>query len=137
MVTFDTINVGDLLPSLTTDAITRTTLALFAGASGDHNPIHIDLDVAKSAGMEDVFAQGMLPMAYLARFLTDWVPQRSIRAFSNRFAAITWVGEVITCTGEVAEKYERDGERLVRLDLVAANKRGEVKLAGQAIVALP
>ena len=41
----------------------RATLALFAGASGDHNPIHIDLDVARSAGLDDVFAHGMLSMA--------------------------------------------------------------------------
>lgn len=136
-ITFETVKVGDQLPALTTDAISRTTLALFAGASGDHNPIHLDLDVARAAGMEDVFAQGMLPMAYLARLLTDWVPQQTIRAFSNRFAAITWVGEIITCTGEVTEKFEKDGENLIRLNLVAANEKGEVKLAGHALVALP
>ena len=44
-------------------AITRTTLALYAGASGDHNPMHIDIDFAKKAGFPDVFAQGMLVMA--------------------------------------------------------------------------
>ncbi len=63
------------LPPLIVDQISRTTLALFAGASGDHNPIHIDLDVARSAGLDDVFAQGMLSMAYLGRLLTDWVPR--------------------------------------------------------------
>ncbi|MCU1414190.1 MAG: dehydratase, partial [Microbacteriaceae bacterium] len=40
-----TIAVGDELPPLALPPISRTTLALFAGASGDHNPIHIDLDV--------------------------------------------------------------------------------------------
>ncbi len=40
--------------------VDRTTLALFAGASGDHNPIHIDIDFARRAGMPDVFAHGML-----------------------------------------------------------------------------
>lgn len=135
-VTFDSLNVGDAIPALTTAPVSRATLALFAGASGDHNPIHIDIDVAKAAGMQDVFAQGMLSMAYLGRMLTDWVPQASLRAFSNRFTAITWLGDEITCTGTVAEKIEADGERLVRLDVVAANQKGEVKLAGQALVAL-
>jgi acyl dehydratase len=60
--------------------ISRATLALFAGASGDHNPIHIDLDVARSAGLDDVFAHGMLSMAYLGRLLTGWVPQHPTRA---------------------------------------------------------
>ena len=62
---------GTELPPLVVDPISRTTLALFAGASGDHNPIHIDLDVARSAGLDDVFAQGMLSMAYLGRLLTQ------------------------------------------------------------------
>ena len=133
---YDDLSVGDVLPPLTLAPISRTTLALFAGASGDHNPIHIDIDVAKSAGMPDVFAQGMLSMAYLGRLLTNWAPQRCLRDFSTRFSAISWLQEEITCTGMVAEKLERDGERLVRLDLVAANAKGEVKLAGQALVAL-
>ncbi len=55
-----TIEAGQTLPPLTLPAINRTTLALFAGASGDHNPIHIDLDFAREAGMNDVFAHGML-----------------------------------------------------------------------------
>lgn len=133
---YDDLSVGDALPPLTLAPISRTTLALFAGASGDHNPIHIDIDVAKSAGMSDVFAQGMLSMAYLGRLLTNWAPQQRLRDFSTRFSAITWLQEEITCTGTVAEKLERDGERLVRLDVVAANAKGEVKLAGQALVAL-
>ncbi|MBW8636324.1 MaoC family dehydratase [Hoeflea sp. WL0058] len=135
-ITQDSLNVGDELPPLTMPEITRTTLALFAGASGDHNPIHIDIDVARKAGMTDVFAQGMLPMAYLGRFLTDWAPQASLRQFSSRFTAITDLGDRITCTGKVVEKLERDGEKLVRLELTAANQSGDTKLAGEALVAL-
>lgn len=129
--------VGDAIPPLTTPPISRTTLALFAGGSGDHNPIHVDLDVAKAAGMNDVFAHGMLSMAYLARMLTDWAPQTALRAFSTRFVAITQIHDAITCTGTVVEKLEQDGERLVRLDVQTANAAGEVKLSGQALVALP
>lgn len=136
-VSLESLAVGDTLPVLTTAPVSRTTLALFAGASGDHNPIHIDLDVAREAGMQDVFAQGMLSMAYLARMLTDWVPQSCLREFSNRFTAITWLGERIVCSGQVAEMFERDGERLVRIEVTAANERGELKLAGEALVALP
>lgn len=135
--TLHTIEVGDATPGYTTKPITRTTLALFAGASGDHNKIHIDIDFAKKAGMDDVFAQGMLPMAYLGRLLTDWVPQAAIRKFSCRFSAITHLGEAITCSGEVTEKWDEGGETLVKLALTAANGAGEVKLAGAAVVALP
>ena len=58
-------------------------LALFAGASGDHNPIHIDLDVARSAGLDDVFAHGMLSMAYLGLWLTAGVPQERLRSLAG------------------------------------------------------
>lgn len=132
--TYAEINVGDALPPLTTKEITRTTLALFAGASGDHNPIHIDIDFAKRAGMPDVFAHGMLNMAYLGRLLTGWVPQSALREFTTRFVAITQVHAVITCTGKVVEK--RDGN-LIALEIEAADQNGEIKLAGTALVELP
>jgi acyl dehydratase len=130
---YDDVTVGDPLPALTTKPVSRTTLALFAGASGDHNPIHIDIDFAKKAGMPDVFAHGMLGMAYLGRLLTGWVPQTAIREFSTRFVSITQIHAVITCTGTVVEKLE--GNR-VRVDIQAADQNGDVKLAGQAIIEL-
>ena len=71
---FNAVKVGDQLPPLALPAINRTTLALYCGASGDHNPIHIDLDFARKARMPDVFAHGMLSAAYLGRLLTGWVP---------------------------------------------------------------
>ena len=135
--TFDAVTVGDALPPLSLPPLTRTTLALYAGASGDHNPMHIDIDFARAAGMPDVFAHGMLSMAWLARMLTCCVPQRDLREFSVRFSALTQVGERIVCTGRVVEKLERDGERLVRVEVSTANEAGEVKLAGGALVALP
>lgn len=135
-LTFDTVAVGDALPELVTEPISRTTLALYAGASGDHNPIHIDIDFARSHGMPDVFAHGMLSMAYLARLLTSWVPQDQIKTYHVRFAAITQVGERIRCTGKVVEKLEQDGEKQVRLDIQAAGDNGEIKLAGDAVIAL-
>lgn len=133
---FDSLAVGDQPIHLTTEPVSRTTLALYAGASGDHNPMHIDIDYAKKAGQSDVFAHGMLAMAYLGRALTDWVPQTAIRSFTTRFTAITRVGEQIVCTGKVAEKMEKEGEKQVRLEITAANQDGEVKAAADAIVAL-
>ena len=90
---YEDISVGDQPIRLETDPISRTTLALYAGASGDHNPMHIDIDYAKAAGETDVFAHGMLIMAYLGRSVTSWVPQSAVRSFNTRFTAITRVGE--------------------------------------------
>ncbi|QNT69869.1 MaoC family dehydratase [Defluviicoccus vanus] len=130
------INVGDEPIRLETDPISRTTLALYCGASGDHNPMHIDIDYAKAAGEKDVFAHGMLVMAYLGRSVTSWVPQTALRSFNTRFTAITRIGEKIICTGKVVEKKEVDGEKRVKVELLATNEKGESKAAGEAVVAL-
>jgi acyl dehydratase len=137
LAAYESLTVGDAIPFLTLPPLSRLTLALYCGASGDHNPIHVDSDFARSADMPDVFAHGMLSMAWLARALTNWVPQSAIRAYSVRFAAITQVGESITCAGVVTEKFEVDGERRVRLSLTTANAEGQIKLAGDAVVAWP
>ena len=133
---FDALQVGDTIPALELPPVSRLTLALYCGASGDHNPIHVDTDFAAIAGLPDVIAHGMLSMGWLARLLTNWVPQTAIRDYSVRFAAMTQVHEKITCTGQVTEKFEVGGERRVRLLLTTANAEGQVKLTGDAVVAL-
>jgi acyl dehydratase len=95
--------VGDVLRPLALPPLTRATLALFAGASGDHNPIHIDSDAAREVGLPDVIGHGMLTMSWLGRLLTLWAPQRDLREFGVRFTTITRVGERITCTGRVTK----------------------------------
>ncbi|WP_448680709.1 MaoC family dehydratase [Pseudomonas nicosulfuronedens] len=133
---YSDLQVGDELPELSLPAINSTTLALYAGASGDHNQVHIDLDFARKAGHRDVFAHGMLSVAYLGRLLTRWVPQTQVRALSVRFTGITQLGHVPTCSARVIEKFDLDGERRVRLSLRCRNQYGEDKLVGEAIVAL-
>lgn len=135
--TYDSVSVGDELPPLALPLLIRAQLALYADASNDRNPIHVDVDFARAAGMPDVVAHGLLSMAWLGRLLTNWAPQRDLREFSVRFSAITHVGERIVCTGRIAEKLERDGERLVRVAVTTANEAGEVKVSGDAYVALP
>ena len=130
------ISVGTQIPALELPPITRSTLALYAGASGDHNPVHIDSDFAKKAGMPDVFAHGMLSMAYLGRMLTTWQPQANLRRFTNRFAAITHLEDVITCSGKVVELLEQNGETLARCEIQATKATGEQTLIGEALVAV-
>lgn len=132
---FDAIAIGQELPPLELPAISRTTLALFAGASGDHNPIHIDLDFARQAGVADVFAQGMLSMAYLGRLLTHWVAQRQIRNFNARFLGIVQLGNILTCRGKVVEKYRQDGACLIKVELLGVTQFGENKILGDALIA--
>lgn len=132
---FDEIQVGDTLPALNLPPISRTTLALFAGASGDHNPIHIDTDFARKAGMPDVFAHGMLSMAWLGRLITQWAPQSQLRRFDVRFQGITHLANAISCTGRVVEK--RDSDRSVRIEMQSSNQHDQTKIAGDAWIRLP
>jgi acyl dehydratase len=133
---YDTVQVGDPLPTLELPPVNRMTLALFGGASGDHNPIHLDTDFARRAGMPDVFAQGMLGMAWLGRLLTRWAPQARLRRFDVRFQGITHLGNQIACSGRVVEKFEADGEKRVRVEIQAVNQFGQAKIVGEAVVAL-
>ena len=128
--------VGDSLPPLTLPPISRTTLALFAGASGDHNPIHIDLDVARSAGLDDVFCHGMLSMAYLGRLLTNWLPQSHLRSWSVRFVSITPIHGEPTCTGRVTAIEDLQGLPVASVELEVVLADGTRTLAGVATVSL-
>ena len=75
----------------------------------------------------------------LARAPADRTGRRSsdLREFGVRFSAMTLVGERITCTGRVVDKQERDGERLAKVEVTAVNDAGELKVAGDAWIALP
>lgn len=130
------IAVGDALPTHKGGPISRTVLALFAGGSGDYNPMHIDTDFARKFGMDDVFAHGMLSMAYLAQLLTNWARVEQIRSYSVRFASITPVLAEISCSGQIVEKFEVDGEKRVRLEIRAVTDGGTTTLLGDAVVAL-
>lgn len=133
----NSIAVGDKLPPLALPPLSRTTCALFAGASGDHNPIHIDTDFAHGAGLPDVIGHGMLSMALLGRLVTNWVPQARLRALSARFEDSTRIGEAVTCSGEVVEKTDTSDGILLRVAIQAADQNGNVKSTGQALIALP
>lgn len=131
-----TIQAGDVLPTFMTPPISPVSLALFAGGSGDHNPIHLDPEFARANGFPDVFAHGMLSMAYLGRLLTAWAPVDRIISYGVRFAAITPLRARVECRGLVKEIVEEDGRRIARLELSATLEDGTVTLIGDAAVAL-
>ena len=130
----DNASAGDKIPDLVIEPITRSTLALYAGASGDHNPMHIDLDFAKEAGMKDVFAHGMLIMAYLGRAVTNIVPQSNLKNFNVRFSSITNIGDILTCSGEVNKIDKNNSKKTIVLDLIVSDEFGDIKISGVATI---
>jgi len=131
------VKVGDELPPLVKGPIQQIQLTRYAGASGDFNPIHQDHEFAKAAGMDDVFAHGMLSMGFVAQCVTDWAGPAAVRKLGVRFAAIVRLKDTVTCRGRVLGKSSKDDVHLVELEIWAENQRGEKVVTGKATVALP
>ncbi|HEY3196005.1 MAG TPA: MaoC family dehydratase [Candidatus Dormibacteraeota bacterium] len=100
---------------------TREQIAEYAEASGDHNPIHLDDDFARSVGLPGLIAHGMLQMGILAVVASEAAGgKESLRRLSCRFAGMVEPGDTITFTAEPAGPG--------KLDLRAVNQRGEAVL---------
>jgi acyl dehydratase len=126
------LQAGDELQPLEFPPVTRAMLALYAGAAWDHNPMHIDSDVARAAGMPDVYAHGMLLMAWMGRYLTGLAPQQRILDFGVRFQSITQVHARLTCSARVVAVDERADGRRIGLELRLCDQDGDSKVTGQA-----
>ena len=133
---FDDVNEGDEAPVVSHE-LTRTDLVMYAGASGDFNPMHHDEVKAKEAGLPSVFGHGMFSMGLLGKAITDYVGVGNLKRFKVRFTKQTWPGEVLTSKIVVTGKRKDEGESLVDLDVQLTNESGEVKVAGEASAALP
>jgi acyl dehydratase len=136
MTTMQQLEIGSPLPDVLFGPISRTMLALYAGASGDHSPVHVDIDFARDAGHPDVFAHGMLSFGVLAGAVTQWCGPQRLRSLGVRFLAITHVHDEITCSGTVSELFDEDGERRARIALAVTTQDGRRTLSGDAVVAL-
>jgi len=126
--------LGSELPPLALPPLSRSTLALYAGGSADHVPLHIDAAFAKAAGYPDVFMHGMLGMAYLGRLVTEWMPQAALADLAVRFVAITYPEEQLTASGRVVEHDAGGVAGRLKVDLQLQNAAGETKLTGSALV---
>lgn len=112
--------------------ITRHTLALYAGGSGDHNPLHVDTDFARDvAGMEDVIGHGMLTMAFLSRMLTEEFEAFQVKTFEARFVSPSRPGDLVICHAAAVESSDGEG---TWLQLKAENQDGRVLAAGHAVL---
>ena len=76
---FDDVNEGDEAPEVS-HKLTRTDLVMYAGASGDFNPMHTDEVTAKAAGLPSVFGHGMFSMGLLGTAITDYVGVGNLQA---------------------------------------------------------
>lgn len=134
---FEDVHIGDTFPHLVKPPITHLQLVRYAGASGDLNPLHTDPKVGEMVGTGGLIAHGMLIMGFVGQLLSDYVGPGALRSFDVRFKGMTYLGDVITCTGSITEKYETGDEGCVVGQLQAADQSGHVKVAGTFVAALP
>jgi acyl dehydratase len=109
-VKYDEVEVGTELAEQTYP-VERLNLVMYAGASGDFNPIHWNEAFAKSVGLPDVIAHGMFTMAQGGRFVTDWVGDPgAVLDYGVRFSGMVVVpnegGTSIVVSGVVEQKLE-------------------------------
>jgi acyl dehydratase len=133
-IKFADYNEGQDIPELRVGPIKQMDLVRYAGASGDFNPIHNDVEFAKSAGLPGTIAHGMYIMALMGRHVTNWVLPSQVKFFGVKFKNMTLPGETMVFTGKIKKKKEENGEKLLLVSLTAANDKGEVKVSGDLTV---
>lgn len=117
--------------------ITETDVYLFAGISGDFNPLHLNEEFAKQTPFGTRIAHGALPQSLIARVLGMELPGLGTVAveITCRFKAPTYLGDTITAKARVAEKIE--AKRWVRFSLAWVNQQEETVAEGEAVVIPP
>jgi acyl dehydratase len=129
------LNVGDLISDISIDRISRESLKAYAKASGDHNPIHIDKDLAQKFGLPDVIVHGMLVMSYLGKMLTNNFPQSALVNFSSQFVSMTNINDKLVCSGKITKKTTDISENVTYdFQLKVVNENGEKRISGKASI---
>jgi acyl dehydratase len=128
------IQTGSSIEFCDFPAITKEQLRAYAEASGDHNPIHLDEEVAKSVGLPGIIAHGMLIAGLISERALQVVREdESLKGFQlvqfqTRFKAMTFLGDIPSVGGTVKEFNSQD----LVLELQSKNQKGEMTTSAVA-----
>jgi acyl dehydratase len=136
-VKYDEVEVGTEIPAQTYP-VSRLNLVMYAGASGDFNPIHWNETFAKSVFLPDVIAHGMYTMAQAGRFVTDWVGDPgAVLDYGVRFSGMVVVpnegGATLEISGIVEQKLD---DNQVVVGITARSEGQKVLTRAKATVQL-
>lgn len=125
-------NVGDTAEI--TKRITASDVEGFAEVSGDHNPLHLDEEFAKSTRFGRRIAHGMLTASLVSSVIANKLPgEGSIYLGQTlQFVAPVFLDDEITA--RVTVKQIRDDKPIVKLETICANQRNEIVIRGEATV---
>jgi acyl dehydratase len=126
---------GATLPTLKKN-ISQDNINLYAKASGDFNPIHIDADYARKTPLGGTVAHGMLILACVSQMMTnafgrDWLSGGRLNV---RFRAPARPGDVITVSGTIRRMEKGDGFQMIDCDILCRNQNNEPVITGDAKV---
>jgi acyl dehydratase len=130
------VAVGDEMTPFSR-TVTQDQINAYADASGDHNPIHVDPEFARSVGLPGTIAHGLLDMAILTEAVARWAGgYEQVASVACRFSKPLLPGETVTCSGRVLDV--ADSQDTATLELEAVSSSGERVLTnGRATVRLP
>jgi acyl dehydratase len=134
-LTVSSVSIGDAVSPLSRQ-VSQEQINAYADASGDHNPIHVDADFARSVGLPGTIAHGLLELGILAEAISVWAGgSANLRSLSCRFSKPLQPGDTIICTGTVVAVDEDEG--VATLEVRASSDRGDRVLTnGRATVRL-
>ena len=131
------LKVGDAREEVVIENLSRTQLVMYAGASGDYNPVHTDeVFATKVAGYPTVFAHGMLTMGATGRMLTNRVGDGRLTKYGVRFVAQVWPGDSLTARAVVDAIRNENGVALADLTVMTVNQDGKEVVSGYACARL-
>jgi acyl dehydratase len=131
------LKVGDSRELELVDDLTRTQIVMYAGASGDYNPLHSDEKFAREvAGYPGIFAHGMLTMGMTGRIVTDWFDVARVTRYGVRFVRQVWPGDTLTATATVDALREEEGVYFADVSITTVNQDGTTVLTGTATARL-
>jgi len=123
------LKVGDTYTERLVEDLKRTQVVMYAGASGDYNPVHTDeLFTTKVAGYPGVFAHGMLTMGMTGMMLTNYVGDGRLTEFGVRFTNQVFPGDTLDSTATVTAI----NEGLVDIEVSTINQEGVQVAKGSA-----
>jgi acyl dehydratase len=131
------VQVGQSRTDVVIDNLIRTQIVMYAGASGDYNPLHTDeVYATKLAGYPSVFAHGMRSMGATGRTLTDWFGVDGVKRYGVRIMKQVWPGDTLTTTVTAELVMEEGAEILADLKVQTVNQEGDAVVTETATARL-
>ncbi len=136
-VYWEDIEMGQQLPTLVKHPTTKQ-IVMWCGAADEYTLIHYDKDVALQMNLPGVIVPGRFTFSCLSQLVTTWMgDEGSLKKLGESLRGMHVPGEDLICKGKISNKYVKDAEHYVELEVWAENIKGEKTAPGSALVVLP